>query len=378
MKSADFLVIGGGIAGISAAAGLARHGHVIVLEAEEAFGYHSSGRSAAFYHFGIGNSTVRGLTAYSRPFFEQPPGGFCDRALCRPTPALFIARADMVEALDELEAQMRRYSDAIERADEARMKALLPVLKFGEEGVVAGSIDHGGRRLDADALQQSYLRGIRRLGGETIGRARAAAVSRGNGSWQVAVESGDSFSAPVLVNAAGAWADRVAAMAGVRPLGLEPKRRTVIQFDPPEGVDVSGWPFTKSAVDDFYMLSEAGQLLASPVDEVPSEPVDAQPDDYDLALAAWKVEQYTTLTLPRIRHRWAGLRSFVPDRVPTAGFAPDAEGFVWLAGQGGYGLQTAPAMADIVEALVTGSPWPERLAALGVAPDLVGPDRLPT
>jgi D-arginine dehydrogenase len=204
-------------------------------------------------------------------------------------------------------------------------------------------VDHSGRRLDADALQQSYLRAVRQAGGETVGRARVAAIVRDGSAWLVATETGERYAAPVLINAAGAWADAVATMAGVRPVGVEPKRRTIIVFDGPEGVDVSRWPFTKTAVDDFYMIPEAGRLLASPVDEIPSEPVDAQPDEYDVALAAWKVEQYTSLAVPRIHHRWAGLRSFVRDRVPTAGFAPDAEGFMWLAGQGGCGLQTAPA-----------------------------------
>lgn len=376
MKAADFLVVGGGIAGVSAAAGLARHGRVIILEAEEAFGYHSSGRSAAFYHFGIGNSAVRGLTAYSRAFFEQPAAGFCDRPLCRPTPALFVATAAMVDTLAGLEAEMRRYTDTVERVDAPQMKALLPVLRLGGDAVVAGVVDRAGRRLDADALQQGYLRAVRQAGGETIGKARVAALSREGSAWVAATQSGELYCAPVLVNAAGAWADHVAQLAGLRPLGLEPKRRTIIQFDPPEGMDASGWPFTKTAADDFYMVPEAGRLLASPVDEIPSEPVDAQPDDYDIALAAGKVEQYTSLPVPRIRHRWAGLRSFVRDRVPTAGFAPDAEGFFWLAGQGGYGLQTAPAMADIVEAIVTGAPWPERLSALGVTAELVAPGRL--
>jgi D-arginine dehydrogenase len=374
--TADILVIGGGIAGISAAARLAPHARVVVLEAEQAFGYHSSGRSATFSHFGIGNDMVRGLTAYSRAFFDTPPDGFCDTHLSRPTPALFVARTDMVQALAALEGQMRRYTDTIERVDEASMRALVPALKFGGDGIVAGVVDHACRRLDSDALQQSYARTVRRHGGETIGSARVASIARKQNAWVVATEAGARYAAPVLVNAAGAWADEVAATAGVRPLGLMPKRRTIISFDPPEGLDVADWPFTKTAVDDFYMLPESGRLLASPVDEVDSHPVDAQPEDYDLALAAWKVEEYTNLNVPRIGHSWAGLRTFTRDRTPTAGFAPDAEGFFWLAGQGGYGLQTAPAMSDAVQALITGSAWPEELATLGVTPDRIGPARL--
>ena len=373
---ADIVVIGGGIAGLSAAARLAAHGRVVVIEAESHSGYHASGRSATFYHFGIGNRPVRGMTAYSRAFFEQPPGDFADHALCRPTPALFVARAGMTATLDALESEMRRFTDTVARVDAAEMLALLPVLKIGPEAVVAGVVDTGGRRLDADGLLQGYARQLRQRGGELVTDARIAAIARVGGVWRVASERGDVFTAPILVNAAGAWADQVAGLAGVRPLGLQPKRRTIIIFDPPADIDVGAWPFVKAAVDDFYMLPEAGRLMASPTDEIDSAPVDAQPEDYDIALAASKVEDYTTLPPPRIRHRWAGLRSFVADRVPTAGFAPDAEGFFWLAGQGGYGLQTAPAMAEIVESLVTGAAWPAGLTALGVSPAQVLPGRL--
>lgn len=376
MKTADFLIIGGGIAGMSAAARLARHGKVVVLEAEDGLGYHSSGRSATFYHFGIGNKAVRAMTSYSRAFFETPPSAMADGPLCRPTPALFIARPDMVPALDALEAEMRLYTDTVSRIDERQMLELLPVLKTGPDATVAAVVDMGGRRLDADGLLQGYTRIVRREGGESVTNQRVCAITRDGGTWRITTLTGETYAAPILVNAAGAWADKIAIMAGVRPLGLEPKRRTIIVFEPPADMDVRNWPFVKAAVDDFYMIPEAGRLMASPVDEVPSEPVDAQPEEYDLALAAWKVEEYTTLTVPRIAHRWAGLRSFLPDRVPTAGFAPDAAGFFWLAGQGGYGLQTAPAMAEIVEALAIGGDWPAGLAALGLTASQVTPERL--
>jgi D-arginine dehydrogenase len=192
----------------------------------------------------------------------------------------------------------------------------------------------------------------------------------------VVTEAGERRTAPVLVNAAGAWADQVAQLAGVAPLGLQPKRRTIIVVDPPDGRDVSGWPFVKTAADEFYMLPEAGRLMASPVDEIDTGACDAQPEDYDIALAAHRVEEYTTLSVGRIPHKWAGLRTFTRDRVPAAGFAPDARGFFWLAGQGGYGLQTAPAMAEAAEALIVGTGWPAGLAGLGLAPEQIRPDRL--
>lgn len=376
MKTADFIVIGGGIAGLSAAARLASHGKVVVCEAENAVGYHSSGRSATYYHFGIGNNPVRAMTSYSRAFFEDPPEGFADRPLCHPTPALFIAREDMVDTLNALEADMRRFTDTITRATEADMRALLPVLKVGDGAIVTGVIDSSGRRLDADGLLQGFAKQVKIQGGEVLTDHSVAGLTCQNGVWEVTTQRGEKLAAPIIINAAGAWADKIGALAGAHPLGLHPKRRTVILFDPPEGVDIANWPFVKTAVDDFYMIPESGRLLASPVDEIDSEPTDAQPEDYDVALAAWKVEDYTTLTVPRIGHRWAGLRSFVADRVPTAGFAPDVEGFFWLAGQGGYGLQTAPAMADIVASLITGSPWPHQLQALGLTRNQIAPERL--
>jgi D-arginine dehydrogenase len=225
-------------------------------------------------------------------------------------------------------------------------------------------------------MLQSFARAVRASGGEVLTGRRIAAVEHRDGAWQVRSETGEQWSAPVLVNAAGAWADRIAVLAGVGPIGLEPKRRTIIVIDPPAGMDVAAWPFVHTAVSDFYMLPEAGQLLVSPVDEVEDEPCDAQPEDYDIALAAYQLEQYTTLTVSRIAHRWAGLRSFIRDRVPTAGFDPRAPGFFWLVGQGGYGLQTAPAMAAVVEALVTGGAWPQGLAEWGVTPEQILPERL--
>jgi D-arginine dehydrogenase len=374
--SHDFLVIGGGIAGLSAAARLAQHGRVAVMEAEDALGYHSSGRSVSFSHYGIGNGAVRGLTAYSRPFFERQPEGFCETPISRAFPSLYFATEEMLPALDSLQAEMARFTDAIERIEEAQIAELCPVIRTGGEGAVRAVLDNSGLKLDADALLQSFARAVRAAGSEVLTGRRIASIAKGDGTWRVATEGGESFAAPILINAAGSWADGIAALAGVRPLGLQPKRRTIVVVDPPVGTDASSWPFVHTAISDFYMLPEAGQILASPVDEVEADPCDAQPEEYDVALAAYRLEQYTTLPVTRIAHRWAGLRSFVADRVPTAGFAPDTAGFFWLAGQGGYGLQTAPAMAEIVEALVTGADWPSGLAEAGVTPEQIRPERL--
>jgi D-arginine dehydrogenase len=376
MTAADFLVIGGGIAGLSAASRLVAHGKVVVLEAEAALGYHSSGRSVSFSHYGIGNSEVRGLTAWSRPFFEEQPEGFCPSPLSRTFPSLYFATGESLPALAALETEMARFTGRMRRIDAAAMSALCPALRTGEGAALAGILDPTGLKLDSDALLQSLGRAIRGAGGEVLNGRRIASIESRGAGWSVRGESGETWSAPVLIDAAGAWADSLAALAGVRPIGLEPKRRTIIVVDPPAGTDISGWPFTHSAAGDFYMLPEAGQLLASPMDEVEDGPCDAAPEEYEVALAADRLEHYTTVPVTRIAHRWAGLRSFVADRVPTAGFDPEAPGFFWLVGQGGYGLQTAPAMAAIVEALVTGAPWPQGLAELGVTADLIRPERL--
>lgn len=369
MDHADFLIIGGGVAGLSAAARLAPHGRTLVLEAEVAAGYHSSGRSATFSHFGIGNRIVRALTVHSRETFIRTEG------LARSSTPLFVANEDMLPGLDALAEDMVKFSDGVREVGVREMVALFPPLKTGPDAVVAGVVDADGLRLDSHAMLQHFTRTLRAHDGALLTGARIASI-RHDGKWVVESEKGERFAAPVLINAAGAWADAVADLAGIRPLGLAPLRRTIIVVDPPSGADARHWAFVKTAIDDFYILPEGGRLMASPVDEVPCEACDAQPEDYDLALAAAKVEEWTMLAVPRIAHRWAGLRTFAADRTPAVGFAVDAPGFFWLAGQGGFGLQTAPAVAEIVEALIVGTAWPDVLAKAGVTKEALDPARL--
>ncbi len=376
MRQVDVLVIGGGIAGVSAAALFARRADTVLLERESALGYHSSGRSATFCHFGIGDDVVRGLTAASRSFFDVPAEGNDGPPLSQTKPALFIATSATMDELAVLEAEMRRFSNDITRVGPVEMQGIVPVLKVGEGGAVAGLLDTGGRKLDADLLLQANARMLRGAGGQIIFNAGVTGIARIDSDWIVETAN-ERYAARIVVNAAGAWADELALMAGVRPLGLTPLRRTIIAFDPPSDLDVSGWPFLKTVYDDgFYMLPDAGRLLASPMDVTPTPPCDVQPDDYDMALAAWRVEEATTLSVTRLAAKWAGLRSFVADKVPTAGFAPEAPGFFWLAGQGGYGLQTAPAMSLAAEAQLFDLPWPELLIEHGVEPHHVRPERL--
>jgi D-arginine dehydrogenase len=245
---------------------------------------------------------------------------------------------------------------------------LCPLLK---DDARHGIADRNGIRLDPHGLLQGNLRHLKSNGGELHTGARIAEVGRDDGLWIVSSEKGERFSAPILVNAAGSWADYVAGLAGVQPLGLEPKLRTIITFDAPAGTEIEGLPFAKTVGDELYFAPESGRLFASPMDEVPSDPCDAQPDEYEVALAAHRMEERTIVEVGRIHSRWAGLRTFTPDRHPAVGFAPDAEGFFWLAGQGGFGLQTSPAIAAISASLIAGEPWP----IADVSPDELSPKR---
>jgi D-arginine dehydrogenase len=353
--TSDILVIGGGIAGLSAAAALADHAKVVVLEAEEQIGFHSSGRSATMLHYALGDRLVRALTSASRSFFDDPPDDFTEVTIGRPMPVLIFAREDEREDLDALDAEIAPFAE-LERLDGASVHQLCPLLN---NEAVHGIADRRGIRLDPHALLQGNLRQLRRSGGELVTGARVAAIQReGGGAWRVTTEAGEAYSAPILVNAAGSWADQVAGLAGVRQLGLEPKRRTIITFDAPAGTELEGLPFAKTVGDELYFAPESGRLFASPMDEVPSAPCDAQPDDYEIALAAFRMEDRTIVKVDRIHSKWAGLRTFAPDHHPVAGFAAEADGFFWLAGQGGFGLQTSPAMAGIVASLLVGTPWP--------------------
>ena len=367
MKSADILVIGGGIAGLSAAAVLARHAKVVVLEAEEQVGFHSSGRSATMIHYALGDRLVRALTLASRPFFDSPPDGFSAIPLGYRMPVLIHAREDERTALDALAAEISLFAE-LERLDAKAVHELCPILKPEAQ---YGLADRNGMKIDPHALLQGNLGQLRRAGGELRTGCRAARIARANGTWNVTTEKGESFAAPIIVNAAGAWADVVAKLAGVHPIGLQPKRRTIITFDAPPGTDLAGLPFAKTVGDELYFAPESGRLFASPMDEVPSEACDAQPDEYEVALAAYRMEERTTVKIERIHSRWAGLRSFTPDRHPAVGFAREAEGFFWLAGQGGFGLQTSPAMAAIGASLIAGEPWPVR----EVLPESLDPGR---
>jgi len=366
MFVSDVLVIGGGIAGLSVAARLSARAVVTVLESESAPGYHASGRSVAFAHYGLGNEPVRTLTALSM-------GELAAHASVHP--ALHIAAEGQIAALDAVEAVHRQYGCDYTRIGRQEARALMPCLK--PEACAAALVDHGSLKLDTHAMLQAHVATIRANRGAVIPEARVAAVGRDGERWVVVRADGTKHGAPILINAAGAWADEFARMAGVAPVGIEPRRRTVISFAAPEGEDVRHWPFTKTVGEGFYLLPEGrGQLLASSMDQTPSDPCDAAPEELDIAIAADRVERATTLAIRRIAHSWAGLRSFAPDELPVIGHAAGAPGFVWCAGQGGAGFQTAPALSRIAEAAALGLPFPQDCAQAGLGFGTFAPARL--
>jgi D-arginine dehydrogenase len=368
----DFIIIGAGIAGASAGFELSAKGKVVVLEREQRPGYHTTGRSAATFIETYGNRVMRGLTSCGRDFYLNPPPGFADAKLVSPRGCMIVATAELTERLTQALAESRALSSAVRALDANDARRLCPVLK--PEACVAGMLDLDAMDIDVDALHQGYLRGLKARGGAVATDAEVEGLERSGGQWKVATRQG-VFTAPVVVNAAGAWADMVGAMAGAAPIGLVPKRRTIVAFDPPEGVDPRAWPITGGAGEDWYFLPQGARVLGSPEDETPSEPCDAQPEELDVAIGIDRIETATTMLVRRIAAKWAGLRSFVADKTIVAGFAPEAEGFFWLAGQGGYGIQTAPAMGRVAAALATGQDLPADISARGITAAMLSPHR---
>ena len=359
--NADIIVIGAGIAGVSAASELAATARVVVLEREPQPGYHATGRSAAFFVVSYGNAAVRAITAASEPFYRSPPPGFTEIPLLRPRPCIFFGRPDQREALLSFHNEVPSLQSLTPEQVRERVPVILPGYLEG------GLLDITGGDLDVDAILQGFLRRLRERGGKLYAGREVRGLSRSNGLWKVATGD-ETLTAPLVVNAAGAWVDVIARLAGLGALGLQPKRRTAMLIDAPEGRDITDWPLMVNVQEEFYFKPDAGALLLSPADETPSPPCDAQPEDLDVALAVDRLETATGLEISRVTHRWAGLRTFAPDKTFVVGFDPRAEGFFWLAGQGGYGVQTSPGMAKLAAALVTGS---SPLEQAGVGDDLV-------
>ena len=340
---ADFLVVGGGIAGASLACFLAPHARVVVLERESHPAYHSTGRSAALFSEAYGTRQVRALSCASRPFFDAPPQGFAAHPILTRRGVLTVASLDRLAALHAHLHEVLPLAPGLRLLGGDEACAMFPVLR--PEAAAAAVFEPDAFDVDVDALHQGFLRTMRAAGGELRTNAEVREIRRDAGRWRVGTSAGE-FEAPVLINAAGAWCDRIAALAGVAPIGLQPRRRAAFVFAPPDGVDTSRWPLLIDVDESFYVKPDAGQLLGSPANADPVEPQDVQPEELDIATGIYRIEQATTLTIRRPTRTWAGLRSFVPDGDLVGGFDPDAEGFFWVAAQGGYGIQTSAAMGQ--------------------------------
>jgi len=370
---ADFLIVGGGIAGASVAHWLAPHGRTVLLEREEQPGYHSTGRSAALYLESYGTPQVRALTLASRAFFDAPPPGFAEHPLLTPRGALTVARPGEEALLDAHWQVLSSFGIARERLDATAARACVPVLR--PERMAGAVLEPDAADMDVHAIHQGYLRGMRHHGGEIVCGAEVSAIERSAWLWQV--RAGErSYRAPLLINAAGAWCDAVATLAGVAAIGLVPKRRSAMLFAPPDGMDARAWPMCIGADHSWYMKPDAGLLLGSPANEDPMSPQDVQPEELDIALAIHHIEDMTTLQIRRPTRIWAGLRSFVADGDLVGGFDAAAPGFFWVAAQGGYGIQTSAAMGEACAALVRGEPLPPRIADFGLTAAMLSPRRL--
>lgn len=374
MRECDFLVIGAGIGGTSCANWLSRDHHVTVLEMEDQPGYHTTGRSVAVYTEGYGPRAIRALAIAGRAFFHEPQPQFSPVPLSRRQELLFVGRPDQMDNLHAALAAVQELSPGMRELAVHEAVSQVPVLRGDYLG--GAILDPNALALDVAAIHQGYIRGLRKNGAEIVTGAEVRALERRGGKWHVSTPAGE-FAAPVVVNAAGAWADVVAGRAGARPVGLQPKRRTVIAFAPPAGTTgADDWPVVIDVDEEFYFKVDAGTVLGSPADETPVPPQDAQPEDEDVAITVDRIERATTMKVMRIIRKWAGLRSFVADKVPVVGYAPDCEGFFWCAGQGGYGIETSNGMGRTSAGLAAGAGIPEDVRALGVSEDDLAPQRL--
>ena len=350
VANVDVAIVGAGIAGASLAWALAGKRDVALLEAEAQPGFHATGRSAAFYAETYGGPGVQPLTSASKSFFADPPAGFADRPLTGPRGALHVAASDA--GLETVEADFAGSGVTVTRLTSPETTAKLPLLA---DSWRKGSLwEPGCRDIDVAALHQGYLKGARRNGVAVITGTRflSAARDRAGRRWRIETGAGTVL-ADILVNAAGAWADPVAQAAGVAPLGIAALRRTMIVAAIDRPVDPD-WPLVIDAGGGFYFKPDAGHLWLSPHDETPAVPGDAQAEEIDIALAVHRFETAMDARVERVVRAWAGLRSFAPDRLPVYGFDASIDAFFWCAGQGGFGIQTAPAAAAMAARLILG------------------------
>ncbi len=330
----DVIIIGAGIAGVSMAAELSSQAKVLLLEMEAHPGHHATGRSAAYFAPSYGNEVIRAFTEARSDFYKTPNNDF-EGQLLRPRDALFVANQEQQSSVEE----MLREQPNLKPLNLTSIQQRVPILN---QTVTSGLLDETGGDLDVDLIMQGLLKQLKRNNGLLVTGARVQSMIKTE-TWQVNTID-QNFWAPVIVNAAGAWADDVANLAGISSLGLQPLKRTALLVDPP-AENIEDWPLVVDIDEEFYFKPDAGKLLLSPADETLTEPMDVHPDELDVAIAVDRICQVTSLKVTRVNHQWAGLRTFAPDRTLVIGFDERTDGFFWLAGQGGYGVQTAPGVA---------------------------------
>jgi D-arginine dehydrogenase len=373
MQDFDFAIVGAGIAGVSAAYSLAPQARVIILEREHVPAYHTTGRSAALHSETYGSPAIRAITVASGRFYRKPPQGFTDHPLLTPRGALIAGRAGQEAATREAAAEYARLVPTVRWLEPAETLRRQPLLR--PAAAAGGAIFEEAEDMDVAAIHAGFLRGARASGALLRVNAEVAALDRKDGRWMIRLGDGETIGAANIVNASGAWADVVGGLVGAKPVGLVPKRRTAFTFDSPAGLDLTALPMVIDFDETWYIKPEVGQFMGSPADETPSPPCDAQPEEIDVATAVDRIETATTLKIQRIKNKWAGLRSFVADKNLVVGYDPAVAGFFWLAGQGGYGIQTGAAAGRLAASLALGKGLPGDIAALGVAEAVLSPAR---
>ena len=372
----DFVVIGAGMAGSSTAWQLASQASVLVLERESQPGYHTTGRSAALFEEHYGPAQVQALTRASRAFYDAPPAGFVDAPILTPRGVLYVGTAEQKALVDAAFAEACVHSPSAQRLNAEQLKQQVPCLNT--EVLVDGFLDDGARDIDVHGLHQGFIRGLRQRGGDLWCNAEVEGITRVNEQWHIALPKGNSIHAKVIINAAGAWVDAVATMAGAAPIGITPKRRSAFTFGVPEGMDATHWPAIISADEGWYIKPDAGQLLGSPANADPVAPHDVVPEELDIATGIWRIEEATTLQIRRPSHTWAGLRSFVADGELVIGWDASptpVAGFFWVAAQGGYGIQSAAGYSLLARNLLLGEPLDAGLVEQKVNVGVVSPAR---
>lgn len=374
MQPYDFVIIGAGIAGASAGWELAAHRRVLLLEREAQPGYHTTGRSAALYSATYGTPNICALTRASRAFYDAPPPEFGSAPILTPRGVVYLAGPDQLDLLEAAYAEALPRNPQVRRLTREELLEQAPCLR--PDAVAAGMSEPGAADIDVHALHQGYLRGLRRRGGEIRTHAEVTALQRGEEGWHITLADGEVLRARAVVNAAGAWADVVAAQAGVPPIGLEPRRRTAFTFPVPAGMQAAHWPAVIGIAEDYYFKPDAGQMLGSPANADAVAPHDVVPEELDVALGIHRIEQVTCFQIRRPSHTWAGLRSFVADGDLVIGWDNHVPGFFWLAAQGGYGIQSAAGAALLTRQLALGEPLAPELAREGVDVAGLSPARL--